>query len=231
MASVLANMGLVAWPSPEDRYNSAQMALNMQRIDNHDHSPGKGKPLTGASLLDGAVGEDKLSSSVADILGISQASAIRRGKSIIDTEESRTNTAFGYFATQDIVSGLVLPTDGLIAIVAQADIKESVANAATVGLFVGDTSIAEIDGLNTNGTTAAAYGGVKTTDWLAAGQGTGANGLHFTVSVPSNSTVNPLGIVVVSATAGTHSVSIRTKSSSGSVTARNRKLWAWTMGF
>jgi hypothetical protein len=34
------------------------------------------------------------------------------GKSIIATEETRTNVAYGTLTTPDVVTGIVLPTDG-----------------------------------------------------------------------------------------------------------------------
>lgn len=42
---------------------------------------------------------------------------------------------------------------------------------------------------------------------------------------------NQFGFVVLFAAAGTYDVSVQFKSSSGTVTAKERKLWVWTMGF
>lgn len=60
MPITLPNLSLVVWNSPDDPYNSAQLAQNLQRIDEHDHSPGKGRPLSPDALSDGSVGTSKL---------------------------------------------------------------------------------------------------------------------------------------------------------------------------
>lgn len=49
-------------------------------------------------------------------LGLTDGGTTRRGKSIIATEESRVNAAFGYLPTPDRVQSVVLPTDGLIVV-------------------------------------------------------------------------------------------------------------------
>src|SRR3954452_24168522 len=68
----------------------------------------------------GVTGTQLDAPTVLDKLGLSSASTTRRGKSIIATTESRTNTAYGTLTTPDRVSSIVLPTDGLITIAYQA---------------------------------------------------------------------------------------------------------------
>src|SRR4051812_26149246 len=58
---------------------------------------------------------------------IEGAKILDGGSSIIATEESRTNVAYGKLPTPDQVSGVVLPPNGLIVVVYQALWKSSVA--------------------------------------------------------------------------------------------------------
>lgn len=55
MAITVPNLGLTVWNAPTDPYVSAQLAENWYRIDEHDHSPGKGRPLSGTSFSEGGV--------------------------------------------------------------------------------------------------------------------------------------------------------------------------------
>lgn len=71
MASVFPNMGLTAWTSPTDPYNSTQLALNFKKVDDHDHSPGKGKGLSSNSLADGSVGTVKLADNAVEFAKLS----------------------------------------------------------------------------------------------------------------------------------------------------------------
>jgi hypothetical protein len=66
------------------------------------------------------------------------------------------------------------------------------------------------------------------TEDFTTGQVVGA-GPQMSVSATSPQLVG--GPCYIFAAAGTYTVSVQFKSSSGSVTAKNRKLWAWTLGF
>lgn len=95
-----------------------------------------------AALASEAVTADKLAPSVASAIGMSQTSKKRRGKCVIATEESRTNTAFGTLTTPDLVEDLVLESDGLIFIAYRALWKQSATgNAAKAALFLGENQV------------------------------------------------------------------------------------------
>lgn len=55
MAITTSNMGLVKWTELMDPYDHTQLAGNFQRIDEHDHTTGKGKRLSGAALENEAI--------------------------------------------------------------------------------------------------------------------------------------------------------------------------------
>jgi hypothetical protein len=179
-------------------------------------------------------------------LGLNDGAQVGRGKSIIATTESRSNVAYGTLTTPDQVSGLVLPTDGLIVVTYQATWQESVNGAARAAIFVGATQLKLAD------STAAAP--VVQEASLACGTAnidkplsSHTAGLSGPIGAP-NATVysgdvttgqlvgltgagGASGAVSVFAAAGTYTVSVQFKSTSGSVTAKNRKLWVWTIGF
>jgi hypothetical protein len=76
-----------------------------------------------------------------ELLGLTSGGTTRRGKSIIATEEARTNVAYGLLTTPDRVQNIVLPADGLIVVLYQAVWKQSVAGAARAALFIGATQL------------------------------------------------------------------------------------------
>lgn len=88
MPSTTPKMGLIKWSEGSDPYDHTQLATNFQKIDEHDHTTGKGTRLVGASLeaeaidteqladssvtnakLAGGITADKLSSEVVNSLG------------------------------------------------------------------------------------------------------------------------------------------------------------------
>jgi hypothetical protein len=202
-----------------------------------------------AQITDGAVQAADLQSTLADALGVNTGT-IRRGKSIIATTEARTNTAYGLLTTPDRVSNVVVPTDGLVVVAYQATWQESVVGAANAAIFIGSNQlkIAQETGApivqeavngassaNTDrplvtyheglaswaGTTSAYTGDVTTGMTIGARLSTGGSDARDRFGY---CTIGNLA-------AGTYDISVQFKSSSGSVTAKNRKLWVWTLGF
>lgn len=60
MAITTPNLGLRLWNLPTDPYNSGQLADNFARLDEHDHTNGKGLPITTEALADGCITAAKL---------------------------------------------------------------------------------------------------------------------------------------------------------------------------
>ena len=193
--------------------------------------------------------------------GLSDAGGVRRGVSIIDGSESRTNAAYGLLATPDRVSGIVLQEDGYIEIDFLAIWESSVADAGRAAIFIGENQL-KIDRGTVNPVTQAAWlntvsgsagiptvlgtapqglvsGGtadVITSDPVSTGQVVGASPVYSgNIEVDGTPvTVSDLfigGSVKVFAAAGTYDVSVRFKSASGSVTVKQRKLWVRALGY
>lgn len=57
---VLPNMGLVKWDSINDFFSHEQLAGNFQAIDEHNHTPGKGKQIPYGGLGEQSVGKENL---------------------------------------------------------------------------------------------------------------------------------------------------------------------------
>lgn len=194
------------------------------------------------------------------------------GKSIITTEEARTNTAYAKLTTPDVVKNVVLPTDGIICISYQAMWKESVSNAARAAIFLGANQIkVPFSEGPTTGTTmlslqAARTGGPSTGTYYGLGSGSiglagidqaavmadpvttgqvlglapgGGSGEKVHAEIETNgssfldvSYLAPFGgHVEIEAAAGTYDVSVQFKATSGTVTAKNRRLRVWVISF
>jgi hypothetical protein len=60
MAQTTPNLQLTVWNNLTDPYNSEQLANNFIKLDQHDHSPGKGAPIDGSSIKDASITNAKL---------------------------------------------------------------------------------------------------------------------------------------------------------------------------
>jgi hypothetical protein len=191
-----------------------------------------------ADLRDGRV--------IAAAAGISTPDARRRGKCIVPGAESRTGASYGLLPTPDRVQGIVLPADGLIAIVYQATWQESVSGQAAAAIFIGSNQLqAAPDALGGSdsgpGPTEAIIGGgvaakyrPLTSTWygllsLAAGSAGNYTGDIATGQVVGRGPAG--GACLVFAAAGRYDIGVQFRVLSGSVTAKQRKLWVWTLGF
>lgn len=190
------------------------------------------------NLASGAVDVAELATTLAAFLGVTQSGTVRRGKSIIATEEARTNVAYGTLTTPDQVSNVVLPTAGLLCVAFQGMWKESVNGAARAAVFLSANQL-KYSGVSTapavvetaNNANANIYEslGSYTLGLQGNGVATDYTGDVTTGQIVGAATVG--GFMTIQAAAGTYDVSIQFKASSGSVTAKNRSLWVWTMGF
>jgi hypothetical protein len=157
-------------------------------------------------------------------------------KSIIPTTESRTNTAYGTLTTPDQVT-VTLPTDGLLKILFQATWQDSVNGQGRAAIFIGANQLKTYDD-NTGASPAVqeAFGATANTDALLFTSPQvglqGAAAIGYTGDVTTGQMVggrttgaNEGGPIYVFAAAGTYTISVQFKSASGSVTAKNRKLW------
>ena len=211
--------------------------------------------VTSAKLADDAVVTDAIANDavtaaeLADAakLGLTEGGVVRRGKAIIATEESTTSSSYTYLTTPDRVQNVVLPTDGLIFVAYTAAWKQSVDNTARAAIFVGNQLKVHINGSAPAVSEASIGTGSGSTNYAPLSSVPG--GLQATTGYPTpygavttgqaivgqnTYATNPSGvggICTIFAAAGTYDIGIKFKTSSGTVTAKERKLWVWTMGF
>jgi hypothetical protein len=157
------------------------------------------------------------------------------GHTNIATEQTRTNVAFGTLTTPDEVE-VTLPENGLLYLGFQATWKESVKSTANAAFFIGSN---QLKGAAKNAPVvqeSGAPGGTENTFVPLASSGNGLvtlePGTGYTGDVTTGQIFGAGGasqlngtMLAVFAAAGTYKVSVQYKSSSGTVTVKNRKLW------
>lgn len=157
----------------------------------------------------------------------------------IPTAETRdsaaSGTGFGLMPTPDQQDNLACPANSLLYVAYTATWQESVAGAARAALFINDTQLkTRAVPTPTTVSTFISYAGVGdparrdtplqtaigglTSTQLPTGQSYGGPDPDFFVVTPFSVRVGP---------AGTYSISVRFSVSSGTVTVKNRTLWAW----
>lgn len=184
-------------------------------------------------VVNGGLDNDNLSGAA----GITRANLAALAKplrwyapSIIDTEQSRTNTAMGLLETPDEVEEVVLPSGGLIWIMFRARMKSSKEGKGRCSLFLNST---EIRNPHNEAGISKGTDGTDKYDIVYADQNemklsTGSGGGE---PAPAG-TGNLLGGngLLVFADPGTYDVSARFNASEGSVTAKERRLYVVVMG-
>lgn len=158
-----------------------------------------------------------------------------RGAANIATSQSTSSTTFTTLATPDQVTGIVLPTNGLIAVSYQATWQESVSGAASAALFLGSNQIQIASNAGGPIGQAAGHGGTAAQNAPLFTTGAGLASFAVPGGYTGDVTTGQLvggsassasgGGAQISAAAGTYTVSVQFKASSGSVTVSNRKLW------
>lgn len=198
------------------------------------------------NAINGNLDSTNVTAPLAQSAGVNQVGQTVKGAVNIAASQSTSSTTYTTLATPDQVTGIVLPSNGLIAIWYQATWQESVSTAARAAFFISSNQLKA----NTTGNPTAptvqetSIGGTSATNTplysFGAGLASGTGGAAYTgdvttgqiVGAYSNVTgVEPAGPCYVFAAPGTYTISVNFKASSGSVTASNRKLWVQALSF
>jgi hypothetical protein len=215
----------------------------------------------------GNVDSSNVANSLAASAAVNTGTQTVKGAVNIATSESRTNIAYGTLTTPDQVTGIVLPSNGLIAVWYQAmwQCSVAVANTAQAAIFVGSNQLQVQDsitngpsaqsarlgsgaanvnqalfslpiGLASNANASATAGDITTGQAVGFGATTGGGSAGFFTGNGANSgsiaaSSASGGPCWIFAAAGTYTISVQFKASSGSVTASNRKLWVQALSF
>lgn len=238
----------------------ADLGVTTAKINDLGVTTGKLADLgvTTGKLAAAGVTADKLADAAR--LGLTDSGVNRRGVSVISTTQSTGSTTYTTLTTPDTVS-VTLPTNGLIFIAYHATWQESVSLSAKAAIFIGANQIkttpisaggapavqetvlgalngasaavvavdrplyTALDGLRTHpGQNNGGYSGDVTTGQLLGPGFTSGNAIAYT----------PAGLAVAFAAAGTYAISVQYKVDAialGTVTAKNRNLMVWTLGF
>lgn len=206
-----------------------------------------------------------LSNTLAASACVNESGQTVKGAVSISASESTSSTSYTTLNTPDQVTGIVLPSNGLIRVWYWATWQESVAGGAAAAIFIGANQAKSYDAqsaagpagqwaiMGSSGTPAnntnhplftCASGLVSYDTQTSAYTGDVSTGQILGV-VDTNSRVRGAfgGVTGLSvdyvvggpcdifAAAGTYTVSIQFKVSSGSLTASNRKLWVQALSF
>lgn len=219
------------------------------------------------NVINGNLDSNNIANTLAQSATVNTGTQTVKGATNIATSESRTNVAYGTLTTPDQVSGIVLPSNGLIAVWYQAmwQCSVAVANTAQAAIFIGANQLQVQDsitngpsaqsarlgsgaanvnqalfslpiGLASNANASATAGDVTTGQAVGFGATVGGGSAGFFTGNGANSgsiaaSSASGGPCWIFAAAGTYAISVQFKSSSGSVTASNRKLWVQAFSF
>lgn len=204
--------------------------------------------LAGMNSFDGGnlQGNSVLAASLADAakLGLSVPGTKRRDKLTIATEQARTNVAYGKLTTPDELT-IDLPADGLLVVGYQALIKNSAIDTGKAALFLGANQLKVgpnggvgggpvVQEATMQASSSDVYQRVATYDKglaISAGNQPMTSDVTTGQALAADQTVFDGGVCWIFAAAGTYVISVQFKSSSGTVTVKERKMWAWSMGF
>jgi hypothetical protein len=187
--------------------------------------------------FNGNIDADNLTPAEAVKLGLSTAAIVRRGVTVIVTEETRTNVAYGTLTTPDQVASVVVPTNGRIRIGYSALWKESVLNAARAAIFLGavQLKVPQANGapvVQEAATSASSGDDYVSLSSSAIGLASQGGGAALTVDSSFVTTGQLLtGVAELWAAAGTYTISVQFKASSGTVSVKQRQLWVETLGY
>lgn len=209
----------------------------------------------------GNVDSNNIANSFAASAAVNTGTQTIKGVTNIATSETRTNAAYGTLTTPDQVSGIVLPSNGLIAVWYQALWQQNGTNgraaifvgatqlkaqvtAATAGNVVTTLAAVMPGTINVNQplVSAGSFGIVSASTGnnpadVTTGQAVGLVGgsaLAANVEIGSNieSPFPPWGTpTYIFAAAGTYTISVQFKSATGTVTASARRLWVQAFSF
>lgn len=88
MASITPNLSLRKWDLPNDPFDYSALAGNFDKLDSHDHTSGKGLPISTAAIANSAITVDKIvdgSVSVAKQAPISFVDCVAASNKITST--------------------------------------------------------------------------------------------------------------------------------------------------
>lgn len=192
------------------------------------------------TAINGGLDSTNITATLAQSSGVNQSGQTVKGASNIATSQNTGSTTFTTLATPDQVTGIVLPSPGLIQVLYQATWAESVSGAASSAIFVGANQVVIAHPSGAPFQAAATIGGTanQQVPLVSSGVGlvstagaTGYTGDVATGQILGLSTSAGGGACMIFAAAGLYTISVQFKVSSGTVTAANRRLYVQALSF
>jgi len=150
------------------------------------------------------------------------------------TEETRTNAAFGTLTTADEIKEIVVPENGQLLVGFSANVKSSVSAAGRVAIFVGSNQLKSISSSSGFVVQEASTSGTSFNLVSSATVGlissSGGEAFPTTGVVLGEDDALAGWVTIHRLPAATYTISVRYKSSTGSVTAKERLTMAAVWG-
>lgn len=237
-------MGLKVWNLLTDSYDHAQLAENLAKIDQHNHTEGHGVQIPTGGLENGSVSAskigneqvspEKLTTTATEGVGIN--TPFRTYRSFSSNEATYSNSTTGYTLVD---SGTVyVPTNGRL-MATYVSLHKSTTSNSTIQMFIDEV---ELKILAVGGTPSAItpatsefgsfFGPLVTigsnTAALIATKGATADSSYVTTGMSTQGGTT----VVFNMPAGTHKVEIKAKAGvAGKIEIKNRLLWLRGEGY
>lgn len=242
MAITTPNLALRVWNLVGDQYDHTQLASNWAKVDQHNHTPGKGLQIPTAGIENGAVSANKLAaeSVVGEKLGLSIQEDLGLNttghtyRSFGYKEEVFTTTSTSYVTVDE--AKVEIPKNGKIMIGYLALWK--LTGASNPGNMVIKLDGNELKKMHTNGVPTTTAIELPSTGVDYGFVVSGSEGLTATTSTTTDSSVVTTGLITSSvgifAVEGSHTITISAKVNSvsgGTLSVKNRYFWVRGEGY
>lgn len=191
------------------------------------------------TVLNGGIDGANLSTAAKDAIGLSDATTVRRGKSIIATTENIAGAGYATLTTPDRVASLVVPANAVVWVSYWCEFLKTAGGAGesgSAGLFFGANQVKSRFGvLPASGVSAGLFEAAIVLGGVAAGQAAvvftdfvdaGMAALISATGEPVDDTTNghPVGAFVpVVVAAGTYTIEMRFKKTAGATVAISKR--------
>lgn len=165
-----------------------------------------------------------------DMATQAELDAVKLRRSIIDAEGTRTNVAYGALSNgPDVVPDVVVASGEVLVVMFTALVKSSVAGAGRAAIFFDDVQLKGMRGTGAPVVQEVSFGtNANDYDWLFTDEDAGG---VSTIGGSGNASSVSTGMglcseIIFEIAPGTYDVSVRGRSTSGSITWKERKLRA-----
>lgn len=242
MAATAPNMGLKIWNLLTDPYDHSQLASNWAKVDQHDHTTGKGVPIPTGGIAEGAISTEKLGDEQVSAAKLSSPvteqgafnTATRTYRKVVTSEEIYSNSTTSYTVVDQAT--LYVPKNGWLIFTYQAAQKATTSNA-TIQLFIDG---AEPKGTPAGGLTTLTAATAEVSTFFGPLQSIGSSGTTALIATKGTAEYNTstagtngaFGVTFFGLTSGNHTVEVKAKAgASGKIEVKARNLWVQSRAF